>query len=119
MALDREAIRARLADECLSPGPWSPYFTTHGDPYVAQSGRPAFGMVVSTSPDDYGRADCRFIASARDDVPALLDALDAAEERLDRADRLIAILVNEFVGADMNALAALIDNYWSPSLAEA
>ena len=72
--LDLEAIKARC--EAATAGPWQAYFTTHGDPYVAEEGRPKFGMVVSTSPDDYGRANCQFIAHARTDIPALIAEIE-------------------------------------------
>ncbi|MEO7836631.1 MAG: hypothetical protein ABIS21_03190 [Acidimicrobiales bacterium] len=64
------AIAARA--DAATPGPWVPYFTVHGDPYVTQPNRGQFGMVVSTARDDYGRADCQFLAAARTDVPALV-----------------------------------------------
>ncbi len=38
---------------------------------MAQRGRPKFGVIVSTAPEDYGRADATFIAHARTDVPTL------------------------------------------------
>lgn len=79
VALDLDAIEA--VANAATPAPWEAYYTVHGDPYVAQQGRPKFGVVVSTAPDDYGRADAEFIAASREAVPALI-----AEVRRLRAD---------------------------------
>ena len=59
-----------------TPGPWEAYFSVHGDPSVCtDANRPAFTKVcdVSTSPSDYGQANCRLIAAA----PALLESVEA------------------------------------------
>ncbi len=81
--LDVAAVRARC--EAATAGPWEPYFTVHGDPFVV-SGRFLFPgdilATVSIAAEDYGRADALFIAHARTDVPALLDRLAVCEEGL-------------------------------------
>lgn len=68
--LNLDAIEARA--NAATPGPWEPYFTVHGHPHVVRAGQSIWGVIVSISPDDYGRADCEFLAAARSDVPALV-----------------------------------------------
>jgi hypothetical protein len=73
---ERDAIRSRA--EAATPGPWSAYgswpFEVIGDAWDPDGGRQV--LVTGTE----GReADSHFAAHARTDVPALLDALDAAE----------------------------------------
>lgn len=61
-----------------TPGPWHAYFAVHGDPYVlTDPERPYFSEVakVSTSPEDYGRANTLLIAAA----PQMLDALQTIQ----------------------------------------
>lgn len=67
-----------------TPGPWHAYFTTHGDPFVVcdRDRWPQTQMAqVSTAPDDYGRANCEFIAAARTALPALLDTVDRLQQQ--------------------------------------
>lgn len=70
-------VEAALAlSAAASPGPWEPYFTVHGDPFVVPSARPwpsSQIAAVSTSPSDYGRADAVFVAGARHLVPELAE----------------------------------------------
>jgi hypothetical protein len=75
-----EDIRARA--DAATAGPWQPYFTTHGDPYVVDHTGWLTRQIaqLSTAPEDYGRANAIFIAHARSDVPALLTIAEAAAE---------------------------------------
>lgn len=79
--IDAEALR-RLAD-AATPGPW-PLFS--GGEYVG-------GVGIVIAPDDGGvsPANAEFIAAARTALPALLDALAAAEHRATRAEAQSAI----------------------------
>lgn len=87
---DIEAIAARAA--AASPERWEPYFTMHGDPFVVEEGwgpsRQDIGggsrmiATVSTSPEDYGRANADFIGHARQDVPQLVAYILAIEKLL-------------------------------------
>ena len=92
--IDTKAIRER-ADKA-TPGPWGYY----------ERGCPEFGYDLGLPSGTRGaferEADAAFIAHARYDVPALLDALAAAEARAEqehaRAERLAA-MVGEYVAA--------------------
>ena len=72
----RDAIRARC--EAATSGPW----TAHRYPVEDYNGNHICGDITHGS-------DKLFIAHARQDIPALLDALDEAEERcvIERATR--------------------------------
>lgn len=74
--LDREAVQRRA--EAATPGPWFAAGRVGGET--------ARRLVQELKDDDHAltwpRADIDFIAHARTDVPALLDALRAAEARL-------------------------------------
>ena len=74
--IDVKAIRAR-ADKA-TPGPWAYY----------ERGCREFGYDLTLPSGIRGayeqEEDVAFIAHARDDVPALLDALDAANARAER-----------------------------------
>ena len=75
------------ADEA-TPGPWAWSAAAHGDP----SGGPTHraiksrkGVVAETDYDIHGALDAEFIAAARTDVPALVDALIRVLDKCDRA----------------------------------
>ena len=63
-----------------TPLPWFAYFTTHGDPYVADYGRLTVVATVATGPDDYGRANAEFIVRAVNNYDEMLAALEAMVE---------------------------------------
>ena len=67
-----------------SKGPWEIYPNVHQETKIVQKGRGAFGLIadVSTSPDDYGRANTRFIVAAHTVLPALAAELAEARELL-------------------------------------
>ncbi len=127
------SARTRLRElaEAATPGPWEAYFTRHGDPLVVEAGKGLFGAITdpigapvepivplvrpSTSPDDYGRANCEFIAAANPSaVVELLARLDAQEAeltalraRLDRADLILhRIRVNGPTKPNLRAVLA-------------
>ena len=77
--MDREAVRRRA--EAATPGPWKPW-TTDDYPSVVYFENGASFRVAVCSGWSNNAADAEFIAHARADVPALLDALEAAEARL-------------------------------------
>lgn len=82
---DLEAIEKRA--DAATPGPWHPYFTLHGDPFVVDdSGSGLAGQVcaLSVAPDDYGRVTAEFIAHAREDVPALVAEVRGLREANER-----------------------------------
>ncbi len=92
MSVDRDAIRARA--EAATPGPWCtgrwPRLQV-GEGVYDVAGSPAVWHHYDTgSPlwdgeddeDSRVETDTVFIVHARTDVPALLDALDAAEARI-------------------------------------
>jgi hypothetical protein len=86
---ERDAIRARA--EAATDGPWSAYGTViaaYFEPncggcsgIVSPAHEPSCGIEQIAQAD---AADAEFIAHARTDVPALLDALDAAEAEIER-----------------------------------
>lgn len=87
---DEELAKIEARADAATAGPWSTYFGMHGDPrVVADARRPLTTMVVSTAPDDYGKADCEFIAAARSDVPRLLAAVRGQGEALQRAEAML------------------------------
>lgn len=60
-----EALR-ELSD-AASEGPWHPYYTVHGDPYVVTDRVAPWSSIVatvSTEPQDYGKANAAFIVAA-------------------------------------------------------
>ncbi len=66
-----------------TPGPWESHFSVHGDPSVCTDvNRPAFTKVcdVSTSPSDYGQANCRLIAAAPELLRLLREAVGAEQK---------------------------------------
>lgn len=69
-----------------STGPWEIYPDVHQETKIIQKGRGMFGLIadVSTAPDDYGRANTRFIVAAHTLVPTL--AAELAEARKLLAD---------------------------------
>lgn len=77
---ERDAIRARA--EAATDGPWRTWNDGHvGSPTVHIGG----GVMPTPGSDPAQRMpDAEFIAHARTDVPALLDALDAAEAEVER-----------------------------------
>lgn len=86
--LDREAMRRRA--EAATPGPWS----------ISQYPQSAF--VHAGGGGTFGPArkpDAEFIAHARTDVPALLDALGAAEAEVDRLRAVLASAVRGYDAA--------------------
>lgn len=82
VAPDLTAIRARA--EAATPGPWTTWVDGHNN----HSGVCTDDGEVGIS-DDVEGADAEFIAHARTDVPALLDALEAAQSRIDKAKAAI------------------------------
>jgi hypothetical protein len=72
--VDIDAIRRRLED--ATPGPW----TRHGcDVHAAHGGGPLFrGRDGSSAERQAADRDAEFVAHAREDVAALLDALETA-----------------------------------------
>lgn len=89
-ATPERAAEWRALADAATPGPWHAHFGTHGDPEVVLD--PAWSKFtrvadVSTASGDYGRADARFIAAARDAVPALLDLVERLTGERDAALR--------------------------------
>lgn len=90
--IDTEALR-RLAD-AATDGPWEAHGTTIAAITGSGSCQGCSGLVSPAhEPSCYwseiaaaGEADAEFIAAARTAVPALLDALAAAEHRATRAE---------------------------------
>lgn len=70
-----------------SKGPWEIYADVHQETRIVQRGRGMFGLIadVSTAPDDYGRANSRFIVAAHALVPALAAELVEARKLLAEA----------------------------------
>jgi hypothetical protein len=87
--LDIESIRARA--EKATPGPW---ITDHNDTFVsAHNGDGDWDWIVGDMTLDSGqeqsdfrgyniKANCIFIAHARQDIPALCDRVEALEVRI-------------------------------------
>lgn len=78
--IDRDALR-KLAD-AATPGPWETYMDPGGPreaPFVAVE---VGNTEVRIARFEGGHFDGAFIAAARTAVPALLDALDQAEARI-------------------------------------
>lgn len=84
--MSRDSIRARLA--AATEGPWSwdddPDLTQ--DSVWANDGDIVASTYGSTAKGSTDADDARFIANARQDIPALLKALDLAEKALDHAE---------------------------------
>lgn len=78
---ERDAIRARV--DRATEGPWGHHAHTHGLPSDGPTHVCVFDPedvpVAELDYSSWGERDAEFIAHARTDVPALLDALDAAE----------------------------------------
>lgn len=72
MSIDLKAIRERA--DAAAPGPWR-YQNNFGHLEIVADGRDHFRPIAG----HYGiqEVDATFIAKARDDVPALLDLVDA------------------------------------------
>ncbi len=96
---DRAAIRERA--NAATKGPWSTVDTPwgNGDWVTTGTGDP-HGQAMVCSCDDWDSsddeerrpdplADASFIAHSRSDIPALLDALDATDARLERWRRVV------------------------------
>lgn len=96
-AVDDDGLRALAV--AATPGPWAPYFTSHGDPMVVLADRGWFGAItdpivdddvglgimarVSTSPSDYGRANAEYMGAVGPDVVlGLLDEVSALRQQL-------------------------------------
>jgi hypothetical protein len=81
---ERDAIRARA--EAATPGPWDWYGYGETGRTLYLDNSPYHDLNVLKTTDDWPPtdADAEFIAHARSDVPALLDALDAAEAEIER-----------------------------------
>ena len=82
--VDRDAIRARA--DAATPGPWSCYATVPYEVFVEPVGDDHDSPAIAHQM--VWQCDAEFIAHARTDVPALLDALAAAEAERDEARRL-------------------------------
>lgn len=85
--IDRGAIRARC--EAATPGPWDSYrphprYRCYQVERVAPEGHLAGDGAVVACEDVNAAENADFIAHARQDVPALLDALEAAEAEVER-----------------------------------
>lgn len=91
---ERDAIRAR-ADRATE-GPWGHHAHTHGLPSDGPTHVCVFDPedvpVAELDYSSWGERDAEFIAHARTDVPALLDALDAAEVENERLRGLVPAL---------------------------
>lgn len=83
---ERDAIRARV--DRATEGPWGHHAHTHGLPSDGPTHVCVFDPedvpVAELDYSSWGERDAEFIAHARTDVPALLDALDAAEAENER-----------------------------------
>ncbi len=99
MSIDLEAIRARAA--AATPGPWdAKAYRVHvpgPDRILAACWRP-WGDVADIT------ADVEFIAAARTDVPALLEAVDRLRDMLVDAETEA-----QMQAAEVERLRALID----------
>jgi len=72
---ERDAIRARCV--AATSGPWTI------DKFGRYEDHDECALIIGETVNDmYNYADAEFIAHARQDIPALLDALEAAEMRL-------------------------------------
>ena len=93
--LDAEALaRIKERSDVATPGPWMLWegYGSAESAHVAVIGPPAISVLRSENGtrDMEGRmADFEFIAHARTDIPALLDALDAAERRAVAAEKAL------------------------------
>lgn len=77
MTTDIDAIRKRV--DAATPGPW-----VTGDRIGLESWQAVLsptGRMVGLDWDQSGKADAAFIASAREDVPALLAVIDHLKEK--------------------------------------
>lgn len=114
-----DIARLRTLAQAATPGPWVPYFTVHGDPYVL--GRPAdrggrdpifpqdIVATIATGPADYGRGDAEFIAAARDAVERLCN-------QLDEANKLGQALADALAGLTEAAWQGTADPHPAPAL---
>lgn len=90
----RDAL-ARLAEikalaEKATPGPWQARFIAR----MFQSARHAAGLLMMTKPEaDW--TDSEFIAAARTDVPALVEALEEARALLEKAEEELSAWVED------------------------
>lgn len=80
----REQLRA-LADKA-TPGPWEAEFSGEQGNCVLPPDYRSTREAVAVTRLYYAQADAEFIAAARTAIPVLLDALDTAEARADRAE---------------------------------
>ena len=85
MTLDRTAARARC--ETATKGPWEAKCSGHDYPYIV-----AHGKQLACG-EDFGKMpDAEFIAHARTDLPAALDALDAKDKEIERLRDALVIV---------------------------
>ena len=119
MSMDAvEVARLRALADAATPGPWH---TVHdydsGEVSIRQSEDPpptAYVEVASTAQwPDYEdiSSTAEFIAGARAAVPALLDALEQAQEQLEQAQAKLAAVRRDF--ADEDSIAMWLDDVCS------
>jgi hypothetical protein len=112
---DLDAIRARV--DAATPGPWRTLGTgvAGGDHwYVCDDGQSLASIASNDGEnEDQREPDAEFIAHAREDIPALLDALAAERGRADEARRLLSTRVEasrlDVALAGSAALAVALD----------
>ncbi len=75
--VDLDAIRARA--EAATPGPW--YVPLYG--YSIDTDKKKLLCMMGECVDEQVDADMRFIAAAREDIPALLDEVERLQGMLD------------------------------------
>lgn len=82
---EQAAIRARL--EAATPGPWAIEDDIRNKTSVASEicGKNREPICIINT-ENQNNHDFNFIVNARQDIPALLDALEAAEKRADEAE---------------------------------
>lgn len=101
--------RARALLAMIDPsGPWEPYFTIHGDPYVVDPTSPNpfnFGRIaeVCVSPADYGRANAEFIGAAPTLVADLL-ALVAATPLDEQLRDVVRMAIESLKGHGLDSI---------------
>lgn len=92
--IDLTERATKLLEAATQNGRWKADFTIHGDPYVV----PAEGFDkrelmhkiahVTTSPDDYGRANCELLAEAPSLIAKLVEELRRREAVVEAAKRV-------------------------------
>lgn len=73
---------------------WEPYFNHHGDPFVVEKGRQAFGtiasIVIDTHPPDYGRTLANYVATVDPaTVTRLCGEIDRLQQRVADMKRMV------------------------------